>query len=976
MQASGALLALLLFAVSLQAAEQYSSLSDYTLKHWDSTNGLPHNSINGMVQTGDGYLWLATWEGLARYNGIEFEIFGRGELTGLPSSAIRTVSADMGGGMLVTTVKGGISYYKRGHWQALAPAEGLVRSILRARNGDLWLATEGKGLYRRPADQQGADQLVLPGVLGHKLIEDKLGKLWLASDQGLFLLDNGVFERMGAEHGLPSGGVYDLLLRPDGQLLVATAQGVWVRHQGRFTPLLPALMDVSISRMIVDNQGDLWLGTIHSGLYRLSERGLEHLGEAQGIPKNRIMGILQDRERNLWVGTNVGLIRLTDALFSNWTEQRGLNGNYVRTVLSHSDGSLWVGSSRGLSRIVNGQATAVVLPEAYSSLSVLSLAEGTDGGVWIGTYSQGLFHLHQGRLTPVDTSAGGLNSHEIRALLVDSRGRLWVGTPQGIVLQSSDGQVQRLGMADGLPDDFVWALAQDPQGRVWAGTNVGASWFDNGKFHRLDLSALPEVERVFGLTFLGEYLWLSTELGLVRYRLADQASELMTKDDGLASDTVFQAVPDRHGGLWLTSGRGVMKVLVTDVDDYLAGRSAVLPVDIYDESDGLATVQANGASSPSATIDSQGQIWVATAMGVARVQPERKPGIGGVYFPVQIEELRVDGAPRPLSAIVQLTPGVGRLSVKYAGLNYRDPGHIRYRTLLEGFDSHWVERGHQRGTEYTNLPPGRYRLRIQAGYPPLLWGLNETSVEIIQLPFYWQQSWFKGLIALLVVGLVALVSKWRVYRLQRIEIELNRRVAQQTLELRQQAAELERQAREDPLTGLPNRRAFDECLAAGFGEAIQQQAILALAIIDIDHFKRINDRWSHLVGDEAICAVAELLKSQLHSGWQVARWGGEEFTLVFPAASQAAAYQQCERLRRSIAEHTLMTSVPELLLTVSIGLAFSVQAHSYARMLSQADMALYQAKRSGRNRVEIWSEEAEAMALSNDPAVAIDAHPA
>lgn len=966
MQALGTLLLFLFLSLDLSAAVPYRTLSDYTLKRWDSSDGLPHNSINELVQTGDGYLWLATWEGLARYNGIDFEIFGRGELTGLPSSAIRTVSGDASGGMLVTTVKGGISYYKRGRWQALAPAAGLVRTILRARNGDLWLATEGKGLYRRPAGQPGADQLVLPDVLGHKLLEDKLGRLWMAADQGLFLLDNGVFERMGTEHGLPPGVVYDLLLRPDGQLLVATAQGVWVQQQGDFTPLSPALLDVSVSRMLVDHQGDLWLGTINSGLYRLSEHGLEQLGEAQGMPQNRVMGILQDRELNLWVGSNAGLIRLNNTLFSNWTEQRGLNGNYVRTVLSHSDGSLWVGSSRGLSRIVDGQATAVAVPDIYSTLSVLSLAEGADGSVWVGTYSQGLFRWHQGSLTQIDLSDSGLSSNEIRALLVDSHGGVWVGTPQGVVQRQPDGRLQRLGMADGLPDDFIWTLAEDRQGKVWVGTNVGASWFDQGKFHHLDLSKHAGGERVFGLTFLEGQLWLSTELGLVHYRFADKTVGLITKDDGLASDSVFQTVPDRRGGLWLTSSRGVMRVQVTDINDYLAGRLAVLPVDIYDESDGLATVQINGASSPSAVIDQQGQVWVATAMGVARAQPERKPGPGETYFPVQIEQLQVDGKPRPLSPVVSLAPGVGRFSVQYAGLNYRDPGHIRYRTLLEGFDSHWVERGHQRSAEYTNLPPGRYRLRVQAGYPPLLWGLNETSVEITQLPFYWQQGWFQVLIVLLIIVLVAWVSKWRVYRLQRIEAELNRRVAQQTLALTQQAAELERQAREDPLTGLPNRRAFDECLAAGFAEATQQQTILALAVIDIDHFKRINDRWSHLVGDEAICAVAELLTSQLQRGWQVARWGGEEFTLVFPAESQAVAFQQCDQLRRRIAEHALMTSAPELMLTVSIGLAFSVQAHGYARMLSQADMALYQAKRSGRNRVEAWSEEIETTTLNSD----------
>ncbi len=948
------------------AAELPIPLSDYSVKRWDSSDGLPHNSINGLVQTGDGYLWLATWEGLARYNGVSFDLFGRGEVTGLPSSAIRSASVEVDGAMFVASARGGVSRYHQGRWQALTPAAGQVRHMLRTRDGDLWLAVEGKGLYRRSADQPDVDQLVLPNVLGHKLVEDNQGRLWLAADQGLFQLDGGVIQRFGAEHGLPQGTVYDLLLQPDGQLLVATTQGVWVERQEHFAPLSPALADKSVSSLLRDSQGNLWFGTIKSGLYRLSERGLEHLGPEQGIPDTRVLALLQGREKNIWVGTNAGLIRVKNALFSNWTEQRGLNGNYIRTVLSHSDGSIWTGSSRGLSRIEKDQAQPISLPAPLTTLSVLSLTEGPDGSVWIGTYSQGLFRWNAGTLKQVETVASGLSSNEIRALLFDDQGTLWMGTPLGVTLRQANGRLRRLDMADGLSDEFIWVLERDDQGRIWAGTNNTASWFSEGRFHNLDLSELDDVEKVFGLLFQPGYLWLSTERGLVRYRFVDQQQRLISQDDGLPSDTVFQTVADRQGGLWLTSSRGVIRVSLAGLNRYIDHQEERLDIDVFDESDGLATAQINGASSPSAVMDKQGWIWVATAMGAARVQPERELGQETAYFPVWIEALRVDDQPQPLSASLSLAPDSDRLTVSYAGLNYSDPGHIRYRTLLEGFDSHWVERGNQRRVEYTNLPPGDYRLRIQAGYPSLYWGLNEVSVYIIQQPYFWQRTWFRVLVLLLVAGLVALVSKWRVYRLQQIEVKLNERVAHQTQALRRQAAAFERQAREDALTGLPNRRAFDETFAAQFRHAGQQHSTLVLAILDIDHFKRINDRWSHLVGDEAICAVADLLQGQLQSGWLLARWGGEEFTLVLPETDLAAALEQCERLRLSIAQHPQITSVPGLQLTISIGLVDNRAANSYARMLSQADMALYQAKQQGRNRVEAWSEAMDALPSEGD----------
>lgn len=952
----------LLFLVYLYSGISYATelttpLLDYALERWDSSNGLPQNSINGLVQTGDGYLWLATWEGLARYNGVSFELFGRGEMTGLPSSGIRSAVADVDGAMLVSSAQGGLSRYHQGRWQALTPAVGPVKHMLRARNGDLWLLVEGKGIYRRSAAQPEVDQWVLPDMLGHKLTEDAQGHIWLAADQGLFQFDEDTVQRFGQGHGLPEGSVYDLLQKQDGQLLVATAQGVWVREQGRFVPFLPALTEVAVSSLLQDEQGNLWFGTIKSGLYRLSKLGLEHLGAEQGVPEVRVLALLQGREKNIWVGTYNGLIQMKDALFSNWTTQRGLKGNYARTVLSHSDGSIWVGTSHGLSRIENGQAQPFSLPASLTALYVLSLAEGPDGSVWIGTDKQGLFQWKAGTLTQIETAASGLSSNEIRALLFDERGTLWMGNPFGVTLRQADGQLQHLDSKDGLEDEFVRVLTHDQQGRIWAGANSTAYWFDEGRFHQLNLSGLGNIEKVFGLLFQPGYLWLSTERGLVRYRFRDGQQRLLSRNDGLPSDTVFHTIADHKGGFWLTGSRGVTYLNRAELNHYLDGVTSDLSVTVFDKSDGLGSAQINGASSPSAVLDQQGWVWLATAMGVARTQPERKLGLGITDFPVLIEGVSVDDQPQPLATSLTLAPGTGRLTVRYAGLNYTDPSHITYRTLLEGFDSHWVERGQQHSVDYTNLPPGRYRLRVQAGYLSLPLGLNEASMVIIKQPFIWQQAWFRAGGLLLALVLFALASKWRVHRLQQVERRLNERVEQQTEALRCQAAAFERQAREDALTGLPNRRAFDEAFAAHFRYAVQQHSTLVLAVLDIDHFKRINDRWSHLVGDEAICVVADLLRSQLQPGWLLARWGGEEFTLLIPEIDLAAALEQCETLRLSIAQHPQITSVPGLQLTLSIGLADSRGASSYARMLSQADIALYQAKRGGRNRVEVWSKE-------------------
>ena len=281
------------------------------------------------------------------------------------------------------------------------------------------------------------------------------------------------------------------------------------------------------------------------------------------------------------------------------------------------------------------------------------------------------------------------------------------------------------------------------------------------------------------------------------------------------------------------------------------------------------------------------------------------------------------------------------------------PQRLNFQTQLKGFNDKWVNRQHMTGAEYTNLPPGEYTFMVRASYPNAQWQDNQQAVNIVIQSFFWQKPQFKFAVFVLFLMVIFAIYKYRLYHYKKIEIELTNRVEKQTQDLQTQANAFAYQATHDQLTDMPNRRAFDSWLAHNFATYKQQNRPLAIAILDIDHFKRINDNWSHIIGDKVICTIAELLKNGCQENQHIARWGGEEFTIVFADKTAGEAKIICEALRESIAQHDFSAIGEGLSVTASFGLSDSTNVGDYDRLLSRADQALYKAKNSGRNCTEI-----------------------
>jgi len=970
-----ALAALVLACVAGSAgAYEQKRLENYAREVWTTRDGLPHNQVNSIAQTPEGYLWFATWEGVVRYNGQEFRSFGRNNVPALEDSGIRAVTVGPGGALVVATSRGGVSILRGEEWTTYTTKNGLAQdetfAAMEDRAGRIWVATESRGITRLDRGQAMVFNTGngLASDVGYALAEDGSGAMWVATGQGIARIEGDRVQAFSTEAGLPPGAVFSLAVAPDGRLFVGTEEGLYLGRGGRFEPVTPAVPAVAIASLQVDEQGSLWIGTVDRGLMRLGERGLERFDTADGLPNNRVASLFADREGSLWVGTNAGLMRFADTPFITIDSHQGLADDYVRALLQTSDGEILIGSSRGMDRWRDEVVTGTT---GLGGDSVLSLAEDQAGDIWIGTYSTGVVRWRDGEIRERLTSRDGLPSNQVRAIHETRDGVLWMGTSRGL-WRRDQGRVEILGEKDGLPRDFVLSLFEASDGSLWVGTANGAGRIAGDEIESLDLSSMDGAQDVFGMHEDADgTLWFATDRGLVRRRNGELA--IIGGRQGLPVDAVFQVVVDSYGNFWLTSNAGVVYVRRDDMEAVANGTSARLDYQQFAEADGMGSAQCNGGAGPAALRAVDGGIWVATAKGVSVVQPDQLPRYQLAPPPVVIEGLRVDDRNASASGNLVLPPGTKSLELDYVSLSYRTPEQIRYRYRLEGFDNSWVERNQRRNAQYTNLPPGQYRFQVSAAQRGSGWSPETASLNFEIQPRYYQRPWFLPLAGALLALFLYGLYRVRVSQLKAREAQLSRIVDDRTralsekngeLELknetiRKQSEVFEQLSRTDALTGLPNRRSMDDTLAEAYREAVQSNQPLTFGLLDVDHFKRINDGFSHDVGDEALRRISRVMQDVMgreQAGrWRgderVARWGGEEFALLFPGAGLAEASLQAERLREAIEAIDCSDFAPGLAITASIGLSERTGLSHHEKLVSRADERLYEAKNGGRNRV-------------------------
>ena len=954
------------------------AITQYAHHVWTPDEGLPQVTVQAMVQTRDGYIWIGTQEGFARFDGARFQVFNRRNTPIMTRNRIEALAEGRDGSLWIGTYGGGLLRYLEGGFTRYTTADGLssdmTQCLLVGRHGELWVGTD-VGLDRLKngrATAFGAAHGLPRGEIT-ALLEDRRGLLWVGTRSGLYRLTGDQFRVLTVDNGLSSDTVLSLCEAADGGLWIGTDRGLDHLHNrkvDRFTTT-DGLTSNTILVLCRDRDGNLWIGTLNGGLVRYNASGFGAYTSRQGLTHDRVISLLEDREGSLWIGTFAGgLNRLSDASFTTLSTREGLSHDDVQTILQDRSGAVWIGTERGLNRLVDGKLKSFPGQGRFARFQVTGLFEDRNGALWVGTYGGGMDRLAGSKWTAITTS-DGLPSNQVFAFAQTPDGALWVGTDGGLARLAA-GRIHVFTTTDGLPRNSVRALFVDHRGTLWIGTRGGgvAILVGNG-VRRFNLGLSPNQENVKAVHEEADgTLWFATTGGLIR--LAQGKAFAFTIRDGLAEDNVHQVLEDGAGNLWVSSNRGIMQVAKTELDAFARGDISTIHNTLYGRADGMLSCECNGGSQPAGCKTRDGRLCFPTVHGMVTVDPSR---LGGPQPPppVLIEQVLVDGVSYELGVKAVVAAGSRNFEIHYTAPTFLTPERVRFRYMLEGLDRRWVDAGRRRTAYFNRLPHGNYRFRVTARIGDGAWNWTSATFALRVKPHSYETVPF-FLVATLLVGLsIGTGHRFRTRQLRRRQAQLVAAVEDRTRELTQLAAEMKELSLRDPLTGLRNRRYLFETIEPVIQDLAQMRTAEAegqphrrgmeystsvgLLMVDLDHFKDVNDRYGHESGDLVLRTIAEVLTASLRPRDLAIRWGGEEFLLVLVNTDSAYLPAVAQRVLERVASTDLTTiDGATIRRSCSIGVASYPfypnldRELSVEQLIGVADLALYLAKREGRDR--------------------------
>lgn len=783
------ILGIVLAAGSVGAAELLPA-GRYRQHGWKREHGLPSDTVRAIRQGRDGYLWIGTESGLARFDGRQFTVFNHRNIPSFTHDRITALAEDSGRRIWIGT-RDGVFWMEDGQIRRAAlegiPTNQPVSALLADATGAVWIATWHAVLEYRNGQTRVAmarPESTKPTCSFLALLEDRVGGIWTGTLNGAWHLPAGSREFIrvpGLEivHGLARSaeGIWlqgeDLARLEHGRfsqvlsgrdqehrhgvnlgpaILPDRRQHLWMggEHEGLFLldsnrlfrfPLPASDPPIRVLALWEDDQGHIWVGTENHGLLCLRPQPLSTLGARDGLPNENIQAVLPTLAGGLWVGLEKGIRHWHDDRFEAPQWAAFFDALRVRALHEDAQGVLWIATDRSIERVVRGQVVPFPAVPGARMDKVWSIATDAAGNTWAGCVN-GLLHWRDGTARFFDHTNGlpHRDSRDVRVVHVDRAGRVWLATAGGGLAWFRPGTnaaggvvpglMTMITMAQGLADDVVRALCEDANGVIWAGTEQG--------LHRVALEGDGGAARVHRFTIR----------------------------DGLPDGRVNGLVTDDLGHLWINGVRGLTRARVSELNAVADGKAARADLVTYDETDGMPTIETSGfRSHPASGRTPDGELWFATPRGLVRVNPRELPEASPPE--PRLERIVADGRPSGPSGLVgvlalNLPPGgLKSLELHFTAPEFRAPEKLRFQYRLEGIDTDWVDAGARREVTYTNLKPGRYRFEVMAARQHGLWSRAPAAFAFVLTPLPWQTWWFWTLIGAAAAGLLALAVRWR-----------------------------------------------------------------------------------------------------------------------------------------------------------------------------------------------------------------------
>ena len=736
---AGVFLCLLVLSPSAPALDDPPA--GYTDRIWQMQDGLPEQTVQAFAQTKDRYLWIGTTGGLLRFDGGRLVLYDRDNTPAFTENNIFNLTVARDGTLWIATEGGGLIRYKDGVFRSFSTKDGLlndfVRTVYQDSKGLIWIGTDD-GLFRFAGEriERIDDGNGVPLVAVHAIREDSQGRLWVGGSK-LLCLSGSTAQEYRLQGEGSQNRVKSIVQTRDGTLWVGTIGGLYrmVAGSDSFRRVKDTSGTVRFLRETSD--GTLWIGTIGHGIYKYREHRFSQITAPNNLPSNTALNLFEDIENNIWIGTQAGMLRLSKTPIQAVALPDA--GDYdAETVYQDHNGDLWIAAAN-LFRFHEGKATEIRFP-GISGVRVRNVFRDNEGTLWIGTEGRGVFRESGTKLVHY-MSKDGLVNNFVRAFLQGRDGSVWIATDEG-VSRWRGGGFTNYQERDGLCYFSTRSLWEDQNGDVWIGTDRGVSHLHAGSFVKDPVTEALKNEKIWAIREDSDGgLWFGTRTGgLYRWRFGKLAH--YTTAQGLASNSIYEMLEDRRGNFWISGPNGISAISRRELDIIADDPTHPLSLTLYGISDGLETTQMYGAEKPGGVVTSQGEVWFASNKGPVRVIPDQAQP--SAPAPAVIDQVVADGIEVPNLERISLAPDNAKIEMHYSVIQLRSQERVRFRYMLDGFDKNWTDASSRRVAYYTNLPPGRYRFRVAAFEMNNPGQISERSVEIVQRPHFYRSPWFLG----------------------------------------------------------------------------------------------------------------------------------------------------------------------------------------------------------------------------------------
>ncbi len=764
------------------------NFSHWSFRAWQTDEGLPDNSVTGVAQTDDGYLWVATYAGLLRFNGAAFEAV---PLPSLFKKSIRSLLLDRRGRFWLGMDRGSVICVESNSALTFTSEQGLpaerIAAMAEDREGAIWIIYSGT--LCRIKDHQitrYTAQEGLPAGLNAWVMSDVRGSIWFSKGGELGVIREGQL-------------VSKLTFEESTVRMCASAKaGIWICAGARLLKYEEDREPVECQRLpgnaepqvlFEDRSGALWIGTMADGLFRFKGGVLEKIP----LSHQSVSCLGADEEGNIWVGTRGGGLNLIrPSAITLMGKENGLPFEAVASVCQDLDGVIWaVGQSGVLVKYQNGKWNTVGAEAGWIGDVATCVTADKAGGVWVGARDRTLHHL-SGGVWRVWNREDGLIGGAVHLVFVAANQDVWV-------VSGSPSRMQRL--HDGkleaplsLPGEnrTIRAMAEGADGQLWIGTLEGHILSVRDSSTLIEIAAgLPDSPSIRALDTDAEgTLWVGYA-GAGIGRLKDGKLSLITEAEGVTDDFASQLLTDQRRGLWVMGNRGLFHISLAELNARAEGRLKTVRSQVYGRNEGLPTFQPNTANFPNVWRGSDGRLWFALRSGLLTVQPENVRH-NPVPPPVVVERVSVDEKTAALyhshsplrmesgSTVPDLGEHKARLiipadhrkvEIDFAALSFASPENVRFRYQLENFDEDWVEASQPSRASYPHLPAGDYRFHVLACNNAGVWSETGAAVLLVVPPFFWQTWWFRGSALFLFTALVVAIVRYLSFRRLRSRME-------------------------------------------------------------------------------------------------------------------------------------------------------------------------------------------------------------